>query len=85
MEQGHYDVSVAVAEQKLLPTLRDANPEAVFLADGFSCRTQASQLKVRTGSILPSCCATAETPPHGRVPRRVCALNSDVPTACSGA
>ena len=52
MEQGHYDVSVAVAEQKLLPTLRDANPEAVFLADGFSCRTQASQLEGSHGIHL---------------------------------
>ena len=52
MEQGHYDVSVAVAEQKLLPTLRDANPDAVFLADGFSCRTQASQLEGSHGIHL---------------------------------
>ncbi|ATY11552.1 FAD-binding oxidoreductase [Amycolatopsis sp. AA4] len=43
MERGHYDVSVAVAENALLPALRD-NPGAVFLADGFSCRTQADQL-----------------------------------------
>jgi FAD/FMN-containing dehydrogenase/Fe-S oxidoreductase len=44
MEQGHYDVSVAVAGQALLPALRDAPDEAVLLADGFSCRTQAQQL-----------------------------------------
>ena len=44
MEQGHYDVSVAVAENALLPALRDAPPGAVYLADGFSCRTQAQQL-----------------------------------------
>ena len=37
---GHYDVSVAVAEQHLLPAVRDAGPDAVVLADGFSCRTQ---------------------------------------------
>ncbi|WP_033289471.1 FAD-binding and (Fe-S)-binding domain-containing protein [Amycolatopsis jejuensis] len=43
MERGHYDVSVAVAENALLPALKD-NPDAVFLADGFSCRTQADQL-----------------------------------------
>ncbi|WP_275291773.1 FAD-binding and (Fe-S)-binding domain-containing protein [Amycolatopsis sp. La24] len=43
MERGHYDVSVAVAENALLPALRE-NPDAVFLADGFSCRTQADQL-----------------------------------------
>ena len=44
MEKGHYDVSVAVAENALLPALRAAEPGDVYLADGFSCRTQAEQL-----------------------------------------
>ncbi|MGV8977854.1 MAG: FAD-binding and (Fe-S)-binding domain-containing protein [Cellulomonas sp.] len=44
MEKGHYDVSVAVAEHALLPALRAAAPGDVFLADGFSCRTQADHL-----------------------------------------
>ncbi|HEY8721757.1 FAD-binding and (Fe-S)-binding domain-containing protein, partial [Pengzhenrongella sp.] len=44
MEKGHYDVSVAVAENALLPALRAAAPGDLFLADGFSCRTQAEQL-----------------------------------------
>jgi Fe-S oxidoreductase len=44
MERGHYDVSVAVAEHSLLPALRAAPEQAVLLADGFSCRTQAAQL-----------------------------------------
>ena len=43
-EAGHYDVSVAVAENALLPALREAEPGTVLLADGFSCRTQADQL-----------------------------------------
>ena len=43
MEAGHYEVSVAVAEHALLPALR-ADPDAVLLADGFSCRTQADDL-----------------------------------------
>ncbi|WP_286279248.1 (Fe-S)-binding protein [Naasia aerilata] len=51
MEQGHYDVSVAVAENALLPALRGA-PTDVFLADGFSCRTQADQLAGRAGLHL---------------------------------
>ncbi len=42
-EAGHYDVSLAVAENALLPALRE-HPDAVYLADGFSCRTQARQL-----------------------------------------
>ena len=44
MERGHYEVSVAVAENALLPALRDAAPGTVLLADGFSCRTQADDL-----------------------------------------
>jgi len=44
MEKGHYETSVAVAENALLPALRAAQPGTVFIADGFSCRTQADQL-----------------------------------------
>jgi FAD/FMN-containing dehydrogenase/Fe-S oxidoreductase len=44
MEKGHYEVSTAVAELALLPALRSAAPGTLFLADGFSCRTQADQL-----------------------------------------
>ena len=44
VEQGHYEVSVAVAEHDLLPAVRAAGPDAVVLADGFSCRTQLDDL-----------------------------------------
>ncbi|MFY9262459.1 MAG: FAD-binding oxidoreductase [Actinomycetaceae bacterium] len=44
MEKGHYDMSVAVANNALLPALEGAAEDAVYLADGFSCRTQAAQL-----------------------------------------
>ncbi|HET9517428.1 MAG TPA: FAD-linked oxidase C-terminal domain-containing protein [Actinoplanes sp.] len=44
VERGHYEVSVQVAEQQLLPALRDADEGTVYLADGFSCRTQADDL-----------------------------------------
>ncbi len=43
MEKGHYEVSVAVAETHLLPAVR-ANPGAVVLADGMSCRVQLDDL-----------------------------------------
>ena len=43
MERGHYEVSVAVAETHLLPAVR-ANPGAVVLADGLSCRLQLDDL-----------------------------------------
>jgi Fe-S oxidoreductase len=44
--RGHYEVSVAVASTVLLPALA-ARPDAVVLADGFSCRTQVEQLTGR--------------------------------------
>jgi Fe-S oxidoreductase len=50
-ERGHYDVSVAVAENDLLPAVR-AHPDATVLTDGFSCRTQLGQLGDRPGIHL---------------------------------
>jgi FAD/FMN-containing dehydrogenase/Fe-S oxidoreductase len=44
VEKGHYEVSVAVAEQQLLPAIRNATTGAVVVADGFSCRTQLDDL-----------------------------------------
>ena len=64
MEQGHYDISVKVAENNLLPTLTNASPDAVYLADGFSCRTQAEQLAGDQGVHL------AELLRDGRATRR---------------
>lgn len=51
MEAGHYDLSAAVASHSLLPSL-SAQPDALYLADGFSCRTQAAQLAGRGGVHL---------------------------------
>ena len=42
-EQGHYDISLAVGEQGLLPAVRAADSDVLVLADGFSCRTQIEQ------------------------------------------
>lgn len=39
-ERGHYDVSMACAEDALLPAIRRADAETLVLADGFSCRIQ---------------------------------------------
>lgn len=43
-EPGHHEVSVACAQEQLLPSLRAAPHDAVVQADGFSCRTQIAQL-----------------------------------------
>jgi FAD/FMN-containing dehydrogenase/Fe-S oxidoreductase len=52
MERGHYEVSAAVAGTTLLPALDRAGQETVVLADGFSCRTQLSDLAGRPGQHL---------------------------------
>lgn len=52
MERGHYEVSQAVAELALLPAIRNPSMR-YFIADGFSCRTQAEQLVGIKGITLP--------------------------------
>ncbi|SDJ01809.1 FAD/FMN-containing dehydrogenase [Frankineae bacterium MT45] len=59
VERGHYEVSVAVAENALLPAVRQCDEEAVVLADGFSCRTQLDQLAGDSGQHLAQLLASA--------------------------
>jgi FAD/FMN-containing dehydrogenase/Fe-S oxidoreductase len=59
VEAGHYELSVAIAEHNLLPAVRDADPTTVILTDGFSCRTQLSQLADRHGVHLAEVLASA--------------------------
>ncbi|HEV7978192.1 FAD-binding and (Fe-S)-binding domain-containing protein [Amycolatopsis sp.] len=51
-ERGHYDVSVACAEDRLLPAVRAASDETLVISDGFSCRTQIAQESDRTAVHL---------------------------------
>ncbi|GFM98660.1 oxidoreductase [Streptomyces fulvorobeus] len=51
-ERGHWEVSVACAEEQLLPSVRAAAPGTELLADGFSCRTQLEQLAGRRARHL---------------------------------
>ncbi|MFF3454497.1 FAD-binding and (Fe-S)-binding domain-containing protein [Streptomyces sp. NPDC002730] len=51
-ERGHYEVSVACAEDQLLPAVRAAGESAEVLADGFSCRTQLEQVEGRRARHL---------------------------------
>ena len=60
MEASHRQMSLAVAEHALLPQL-NANPDAVFLADGFSCRTQAETLAGRGGVHLAELLANPDS------------------------
>jgi FAD/FMN-containing dehydrogenase/Fe-S oxidoreductase len=43
-EAAHYDISVAMAEQALMPTVRAAAADTVIVADGTSCRHQIADL-----------------------------------------
>lgn len=45
-EREHYELSVAIAESRLLPALR-RSPAASIVAGGFSCRSQISDLARR--------------------------------------
>ncbi|MBZ5600330.1 MAG: FAD-binding protein [Acidobacteriia bacterium] len=42
-ERDKYDVSVAIGELELLPAVRNASPDNLIIADGFSCREQIAQ------------------------------------------
>ena len=46
-EAEHHDVSVAIAESRLLPMVRDAAADTIVIGDGFSCKTQVEQLSDR--------------------------------------
>ncbi|OII67663.1 FAD-binding and (Fe-S)-binding domain-containing protein [Streptomyces sp. CC77] len=58
-ERGHYDVSVACAQDRLLPAVSAAPPGAALLADGFSCRTQLAELADRRARHLAEVLAEA--------------------------
>ncbi|MET9499744.1 FAD-binding and (Fe-S)-binding domain-containing protein [Streptomyces sp. NPDC006552] len=64
-EQGHYEVSVACAEEALLPRVRAADDDTLVLADGYSCRTQLDQLAGVRARHLAEILADAlpDTPP----------------------
>jgi FAD/FMN-containing dehydrogenase/Fe-S oxidoreductase len=51
-ETEHRDVSRAVAGLELLPALAAADPGALIMADGFSCRTQIAYLTGRRARHL---------------------------------
>src|SRR5512133_1272151 len=46
-ERDHHEISVQIAEQRLMPALREAPTDALLIADGFSCQTQVEQLGER--------------------------------------
>jgi Fe-S oxidoreductase len=50
-EQGKYGISMDCGEHALLPAVRDAAPETIVVADGFSCKTQIEQAGTGRGAL----------------------------------
>ncbi|WP_070380859.1 FAD-binding and (Fe-S)-binding domain-containing protein [Rhodococcus sp. WMMA185] len=50
-ESDHFDLSMRIAEQALVPALRESPKEAVVLTDGFSCHMQVRQLELSEPSV----------------------------------
>jgi Fe-S oxidoreductase len=42
-EEKNYDLSMKIGERVILPMVREAGPETLIIADGFSCREQIEQ------------------------------------------
>ena len=57
VERGHHEVSVKVFEHDLGPAV-EAHPDAIVLADGFSCQTQLQSLAGRPSMSLAELLAT---------------------------
>jgi FAD/FMN-containing dehydrogenase/Fe-S oxidoreductase len=64
-EKGHYEVSMACAERTLLPAVREARPDEIVLADGFSCREQIRQATGRRALHLAELLAPTFLPGTG--------------------
>jgi len=51
-EREHYEIAMRVGERMILPKVRDAAPETIVIADGFSCREQIAQSTPRRAMHL---------------------------------
>ena len=56
-EAGKYQISMDCGEQSLLPAVRDADPDTLVVADGFSCKTQIADAgtgrhALHTGQVI---------------------------------
>jgi Fe-S oxidoreductase len=73
-EREHYDVSMKIGERRLLPAVRDADPDTLLIADGFSCKTQVEHATDRralhTAQILKMALDHGESGPEGSYPER---------------
>ncbi len=82
-EQDKYDLSMAVGEKVLLPAVREADPETLVLADGFSCREQIRQATGRRALHLAEVLQLALRPREAGEPDAADAVRRLEPAALS--
>jgi Fe-S oxidoreductase len=58
-EKEHYDISIAIGEQRLFPAVRGAAAGTILVADGISCRQQIAHGTGREARHLVSVVAEA--------------------------
>ena len=64
-EKEHYEISRRVGEQRLFPALRQADPNAVIVSPGFSCRLQIAHFVGRQ-AVHPATLLASLLPPSLR-------------------
>jgi Fe-S oxidoreductase len=65
-EEDKFDISQAVGELAFLPKIREASPDELIIANGFSCLTQIEDLTERQGLHLAQVLQMAiNEGPHG--------------------
>jgi FAD/FMN-containing dehydrogenase/Fe-S oxidoreductase len=62
-EHDKYEISQAIGELELLPAVRQAPPDWLIIADGFSCREQIAQSTARRALHLAEVLQMALDPP----------------------
>jgi len=84
-EKDKYDISMQCGERVLFPAVRDAAPDTVIVADGFSCRTQIQQgTKRRAVHLAQLIKAELERAQAAPGEHRVIALPDIATTAAAG-
>src|ERR1051325_322892 len=67
-EREHYEVSMRAGERLILPKVREASPETIIVADGFSCREQIAQSTPRRALHLAQVLQMAMRKERGLAP-----------------
>ncbi|PQV44166.1 hypothetical protein B0G83_12764 [Paraburkholderia sp. BL21I4N1] len=81
----HYDLSMKVAEDKLLPLLRAAPPDALIMTNDFSCREQIEQGVKRPVLHIAELALRALRSGHGGRPGSGSRIAGDLTSASTGA